>query len=74
MDVLTLHVDQVDDVDPLIRELHQALLNYPGLPAQYTGLRTVENWVKILGQKKAHDTLTPEELRQLKLDLNNEYA
>ena len=64
----------MDDVDPPIRELHQALLNYPGLPAEYTGLKTVQKWVTTLSQKGAADTLSQEELRQLKLDLQNEYA
>ena len=49
MDVVAMNSDQVDDVDPPIRELHQALLNYPGLPSEFTGLKTVQNWVSILG-------------------------
>ena len=74
MDVIAMNADQVDDVDPPIRELHQALLNYPGLPPEYTGLKTVQGWVTTLSQKKAHETLSQDELRQLKMDLQNEYT
>ena len=74
MDVIAMQADSVDDVDPSIRDLHKALQNYPNLPADYTGLATVEKWVTILSSKKAHDKLSEEEIRQLKFDLDKEYA
>ena len=37
-DVLELGMNSVDDVAPRIRDVHQALNNYPNLPSSYTGL------------------------------------
>lgn len=69
IDVLTLGINSVDEIAPPVRDVHQALLNYPQLPPSYQGLSLVEKWVNILNQKKATDTLDDDEVRQLKYDL-----
>ena len=69
IDVLTLGITSVDEIAPPIRDVHQALLNYPQLPASYQGLALVEKWVNILNSKNATDDLREDEVRQLKYDL-----
>lgn len=59
----------MEEIVPPVRDLHTALLNYPQLPADYKGLELVSKWVSILGTKKAVDTLSDDEVRQLKFDL-----
>jgi len=62
-------MNSVDEIAPPIRDVHQALHNYPNLPASYTGLTSISKWVKIFETKKASDSLSPEEVRELKYDL-----
>jgi len=69
IDVLALGITSVDEIAPPVRDVHQALLGYPNLPATYTGLDTVAKWVSTLAGKKATDNLTDDEIRQLKFDL-----
>lgn len=69
IDVLELGMTSIDEIAPPIRDVYQALNNYPNMPATYTGLATIGKWVKILDTKKATDNLNPEEVRSLKYDL-----
>ncbi len=69
IDVLTLGITSVDEIAPPVRDVHQALLNYPQLPAGYQGLALVEKWVAALNSKSATDELSEDEVRQLKYDL-----
>ena len=38
IDMLTLEIKSVDEISPSLRDVHQALMNYPKLPADYQGL------------------------------------
>ena len=69
-DILSINIDSVDEIAPAIRDIQQALSQYPNLPAQYEGLALMEKWCGILNQKKASDSLSEEEIRQLKFDID----
>jgi len=68
-DVLELGMNSVDDVAPRIRDVHQALNNYPNLPSSYTGLAEISKWIKFFEPKSATYCMSPEEVRGLKYDL-----
>lgn len=69
LDVLALGINSVDEIAHPVRDVQQALMNYPNLPQSYQGLNLVTKWVDTLSKKKATDTLTDDEVRQLKFDL-----
>lgn len=68
-DVLALGMTSIDQVAPGVRDVQQALQNYPNMPASYTGLKSLTKWVQVLEQKKATDNLNENEMRELKYDL-----
>lgn len=68
-DVLELGMNSVDDVAPRIRDVYQALNNYPNLPSSYTGLKQIDKWVKFFEPKPATYCMNPDEVRELKYDL-----
>ena len=69
MDMLSLNITSVDEILPPLRDVHQALLNYPQLPSDYTGLANVGKWVEKLGAMKASESLDEDEARQLRFEL-----
>lgn len=62
-------MNSVDEIANPIRDAHAALQRFPNLPPSYTGLTALSKWVKTFETKKASDSLTPEEVRELKYDL-----
>ena len=69
IDMLTLEIKSIDEISPSLRDVHQALLNYPKLPADYQGLQTIQRWVDKVSTMKASDSLSDDDARQLKFDL-----
>mmetsp|Transcript_23973 Transcript_23973/g.32644 ORF Transcript_23973/g.32644 Transcript_23973/m.32644 type:complete len:89 (-) Transcript_23973:48-314(-) len=69
-DILSINIDSVDEIAPAIRDIQQALSQYPNLPPAYEGLGLMEKWCNVLNQKKASDTLSEDEIRQLKFDID----
>ena len=70
MDVLALDIRSVDELLPALRDVQQALQNYPNLPSDYQGLPTVTNWVNKMSTMKASDSLEEDDARQLKFELD----
>jgi hypothetical protein len=70
MDVLVMGESGVDEILPHINELHTSLKNFPDMPAHYQGTEKVVKWVELLSSKAASDSLTEDETRALKLDLD----
>ena len=70
IDVLELGCTSVDEIAPPSRDVFNALQNYPNMPTSYLGVSALNKWVRVLDQKKATDQLTPDEVRELKYDLN----
>jgi hypothetical protein len=71
IDVLELGCTSVDEIAPPIRDVFNALQSYPNMPASYTGVQAMRKWVGVMDSKKATDNLSPEEVRELKYDLNH---
>ena len=71
MDILALDIKSVDELLPALRDVCQALQNYPNLPADYQGLPKVTNWLTKMTAMKASDELSDEDARQLKMDLDD---
>ena len=69
-DVLALDIRSVDELLPALRDVQQALQNYPNLPADYQGLNTVTTWVDKMSTMKAHEELAEEDARQMKFELD----
>ena len=69
MDMLALNITSVDEILPPLRDVHQALQNYPQLPSDYQGLATVSKWLEKMNAMRASDSLSEEEARQLRFDL-----
>ena len=43
------------------------------MPVEYKGLQLMQKWVSIVDSRKATETLSEEEVRQLKFDLAQAY-
>ena len=69
IDVLELGMRSVDECAPGVRDVQSALSNYPNLPPHYTGLKNINKWVEIFNAKKATDSLSDDEIRELKYEL-----
>ena len=69
IDALSLDIYSVDEIFPSLKEVQTALSNYPQLPGDYEGLNKVTAWVDKLSGMKASDSLTEEDARQLKFEL-----
>ena len=70
MDVLVMGVSDVDEILPLLTELHTSLKNFPDMSSTYQGTEKVLKWKEDLQSKAASDSLTDDETRALKLDLD----
>ena len=69
--MLTLEIKSVDEILPALRDVHQALSDYPKLPSDYQGLANVQKWVEKMNVMKASDDLSDDDVRQLKFDLDS---
>ena len=69
IDLLSLELTSVDEILPALQELSKALKNFPNLPADYQGIATVSKWETQMNGMKASDSLSEEEARQLKFEL-----
>ena len=69
IDLLSLEITSVDEILPALQELSKALKNFPNLPADYQGITTVSKWETQMNGMKASDSLSEEEARQLKFEL-----
>lgn len=70
IDVLQLGITAIDEVLPHVRDLSQALSNYPNMPSSYNGIKTVKDWEQKMSSMAASDNMSDDQTRQLKLDLD----
>ncbi len=68
-DQLEMNMVSTEYLMPTIRDCYMSMQRYPSLPPTFDGMRTLETWYKKLSGMKVTETLTEEELRQLKFDL-----
>lgn len=63
MDLLALDIRSIDEILPPVRDVQQALQNYPNLPADYKGLQQVNTWVDRMSQMEASAELEEKDAR-----------
>ena len=70
----SLHLGRtaVDQLQPLLVDLASSLENL-ALPAEFTGLAQLHQWVATLNSKKASEELSEDQARQLTFELENSY-
>ena len=75
MDALKLEQRAVDEVQPLISELMNALTKVPVIShsADFEGGKKIGNWLVKLNQLRASEELSEEDARQLIYDLESAY-
>ncbi len=74
VDSLKLDLVHVDDILPLLRELSASLAGIPSLPANFDSKEIAQKWLSKLNGMRAADRLTPDDTRQMSLDLDNAYS
>ncbi|CAM9165500.1 unnamed protein product [Ectocarpus fasciculatus] len=74
MDALKLDRRAVDDIQPYISDVMNALTKIPGLPADFDGLKKLTHWLEELNKKRAVDSIDEDDARQLAFDLDSSYA
>jgi ESCRT-I complex subunit VPS28 len=72
-DLLEIGVKTVEDLTPPLRDCLVALQKYPSSQSSFQGVKNLEAWYKRVSSMKASESLTDEDIRQLKFDLNNTY-
>lgn len=70
-DMLEMNMASTEYIMPAVRDCFMSMQRYPSLPASFEGMKTLENWYKKVSTMKVADTLTEEEIKQLKYDLGN---
>jgi len=73
-DALELGLNAVDELQPQLTGLMEALNNLSIMPANHLSKEKVRAWVKKLNSMGAAEELPESEIRQLKLDLDKSYA
>ena len=74
MDQLRMDIRTMDDIYPLMKDLHDDLNCLTILPPDFEGLSKVEKWFKVLQQMEAGDELSEEQRDKMAFDLNTSYA
>ena len=69
IDLLALGISDIDQVCPAVVEIQNALNTYPDLPQNLECVTKTTYWVNALKEKAVTDTLSEDEVRQLKFDL-----
>ncbi len=70
-DMLELEMVTMDYLIPAVRDCYTNMQRYPALPASFEGLRVLEGWCKRLSTMKVTDSLSPDEVKQLKFDIGS---
>jgi ESCRT-I complex subunit VPS28 len=61
------------DLLPLIRDLQQSIVSITNMP-QLAGMERITNWLVTLNNMRASESLTEDQIKQLKLDLELAYT
>ena len=70
-DLLALEIYDIDQLTLAVKDIQAALSKFPNLPAGNECVPKINAQVQILDSKKATDTLTEDEIRTLKFDLES---
>jgi ESCRT-I complex subunit VPS28 len=74
MDSLKLGMLAVDQVQPLLGDLLEALSKVSNLPPDWEGKVRVQSWLSKLHTMQAHEELDEDQGRQMLFDLDNAYT
>jgi len=74
LDGLGLGNTAVDEVQPAVKEVMDALSKVPHLPADFPGLQATQRWLEALNSMRAAEAVDDDSVRQLTFDLTSLYA
>ncbi|KAL0238701.1 hypothetical protein PCE1_004393 [Barthelona sp. PCE] len=74
LDALELEQMDVDQIQPLIRDICVGLNKFPQISQEDTTKKSMVEWLTSLNSRQPGDSLSDNELRQLKFDIDNSYA
>jgi len=74
MDAVRLEERAVDELQPHLKDLMDALTKVPETPNDFEPNFTINKWLKKLNQMRAVDEITETDARQLNHDLSSAYA
>jgi len=74
MDAVKLEQRAVDDLQPLLSDLMDALTRLPETPNDFEPNRRVQIWLQKLNNMRAVDEIDEDDARQLSHDLDSAYA
>eukprot|EP00741_Cyanophora_paradoxa_P015202 tig00020850_g14673.t1 len=73
MDALKLGYNAVDQLFPILSDLMASMHQIARLKPDFEGKAKVRHWIQELNAMRAHETLAPEQARQMEFDLQNSY-
>lgn len=73
MDSLKLGMKAVDEVHPHLSDLMDSLTKVGGLSPDHESKLKVKDWLLRLGRMKAHEELSPDDVRQMSFDIESAY-
>jgi ESCRT-I complex subunit VPS28 len=73
MDAVKLDQRAVDDLQPYLSDLSDALARLPGTPKDFAPQSKVDSWVQKFNSLRAVDEISEEDARQLLHDLGTAY-
>ena len=73
MDALKLETTAVDELQPLLSDLMNALTRLPDIPNEFEPNRIVQQWLQKLNLMRAVDEIDESDSRQLYMDLDSGY-
>jgi ESCRT-I complex subunit VPS28 len=74
MDAVKLEQRAVDELQPLLSDLHEVLTRVPDLPPDFPPHRKIQQWLQKLNALRAVDEISEEDARQLYHDLDSAYT
>lgn len=73
MDKLHLNIRAMDEIHPELRDLNTTMERLSIVTSDFEGKQLVDQWLSTLGEMKASDELSEEQVRQLLFDLDQSY-
>eukprot|EP00548_Thalassiothrix_antarctica_P013100 CAMPEP_0194169198 /NCGR_PEP_ID=MMETSP0154-20130528/3854_1 /TAXON_ID=1049557 /ORGANISM="Thalassiothrix antarctica, Strain L6-D1" /LENGTH=212 /DNA_ID=CAMNT_0038880453 /DNA_START=54 /DNA_END=692 /DNA_ORIENTATION=- len=74
MDAVKLEQRAVDELQPLLSDLMEALTRLPETPNDFDPNRKIQNWLQKLNSMRAVEQIDEDDARQLYYDLDSAYA
>lgn len=70
---LQLEMRSVDKLIPILQDVVSNLGKVPGVPASYSGGKSMQDWLIRLSKMNVYDELNPEQAQQLEFDIDQAY-